>query len=97
MWGKRQYIDEALRQLNDAEYYVPLSSNPIDSIKQKLETLVGDAFENKWVTSKERDFLIPQNHRLATLYLLPKVPKNLNFPLGRPIICSIETISIQTY
>lgn len=36
MWGKRQYIDEALRQLNDAQYYVPLSSNPTDSIKQEL-------------------------------------------------------------
>ena len=29
VWGKTQYIDESLRQLNDTHYYVPLSSNPI--------------------------------------------------------------------
>lgn len=33
VWGKKEYMAEALRQINDTQYYVPLSTNPIDLIK----------------------------------------------------------------
>lgn len=32
VWGRDQYITEAMRQLDNREYYQPLSFNPIEQI-----------------------------------------------------------------
>ncbi len=93
IWGKTQYINEALRQLCDPQYYVPLSSNPTAIIKEELKTMLDAALEKEWITDKEYHFLFPDNPRLATFYLLPKIHKNLNSPPGRPIISVIDAIT----
>lgn len=36
VWGRDQYITEAMRQLDNCEYYEPLLSNPIEQMKTEL-------------------------------------------------------------
>lgn len=69
----------------------PYQPTPLTSLN--LNSIVDHAVENMWITSKERDFIVPQNLRLATFYLLPKTHKSLTSPPGRPIISGIETIT----
>ncbi|XP_063064237.1 uncharacterized protein LOC134456700 [Engraulis encrasicolus] len=93
VWGKEQYIHEALRQLSDQHYYAPLQSNPITSITNELKNMLDDALKSNWITTNELNFLLPKEPRLATFYLLPKIHKCLNTPPGRPIISGIDSIT----
>ena len=52
-----------------------------------------EAYNNEWLTDKERDFLTPPHPRAAVFYLLPKIHKNPHTPPGRPIISGIGTIT----
>ncbi len=80
VWGKTQYINEALRQLCDPQYYFPLMSNLTIMMRNELKVMLNTALENEWITDQEHDFPPPDNPKLATFYLLPKIHKNLNSP-----------------
>ncbi|KAF7642341.1 hypothetical protein LDENG_00259770 [Lucifuga dentata] len=85
---KDKYIEEALRQLNNPEYYHKLSSNPLSNTQEKLRGMLTTAKEEGWITKQEHDFLWCEHPRIPTFYMLPKVHKNVESPLGRPIISS---------
>uniref|UniRef100_A0A8C6TI02 Uncharacterized protein n=1 Tax=Neogobius melanostomus TaxID=47308 RepID=A0A8C6TI02_9GOBI len=93
VWGKQQYITEAHRQLSDTNYYSPVKSNPLPNSTSELKILLDEAHDNRWLTDKERDFLMPLHPRTAVFYLLPKIHKDLHTPPGRPIISGIGTIT----
>lgn len=61
IWGKTKYISEALRQLCDPQYYVPLSSKTTVVVREELETMLEAALETEWITDKEYHFLLPDN------------------------------------
>lgn len=93
VWGRNDYIKEALRQLNNSEYYLPLPNNPLSTMDVQLGALVEEAKNKQWISDKEANFLLPKHPRLATFYMSPKVHKNLLNPPGRPIISGNGTIS----
>lgn len=70
---KEQYIEEALRQLNNSQFYEKLSSNPIDSTKERLKELLSTAKEAGRISKQEHDFLLVAHPRIPTFYMLPKV------------------------
>lgn len=86
--NKEKYIEEALRQLNNSDFYKKLSSNPMDRTKERLNELLSTAMEAGWISKKEHDFLLCEHPRIPTFYMLPKVHKSLECPPGRPIISS---------
>ncbi len=85
---KDKYVEEALRQLNNQNYYQRLLSNPIDITKERLKELLLTAKDIGWISKQEHDFLLCQHPRIPTFYMLPKVHKSLESPPGRPIISS---------
>ena len=88
------YIQEALRQLNDTEYYrkieEPVYPRTFETVNNILDRLAGNGFLDR----KQVDYLRPdENARPRTFYLLPKIHKDLNqwsipfrMPPGRPIV-----------
>lgn len=93
VWGREQYVQEALSQLGNAEYYTALQSSPIEYMKRELEEILNNARMQGWITDLEKDFLLNNNPKIPTFYMLPKVHKNLENPPGRPIISGIDSIS----
>lgn len=73
MWGRDQYITEAMLQLDNREYYQPLPSNPIEQIKSELEEMLKHAKSEDWISKKEHDFLQCKCPRIASFYMLPKI------------------------
>lgn len=73
-WDRDQYITEALRQL-------PLMSNPTELIKAELKEMLLHAKDQGWISQNEHDFLLCENPRIPSFYMLPKVHKNLETPL----------------
>lgn len=43
VWGRDQYITEAMRQLSNREYYIPLQSNPLPQLLSELTKLLTEA------------------------------------------------------
>lgn len=94
MWGRDQYITEAMRQLDNCEYYEPLLSNPIEQMKTELMEILWHAKNEEWISqTTEHDFLFCNSPRIPSFYMLPKVHKNLGNPPGRPIISGNEAIT----
>lgn len=93
VWRRHQYIEEALRQLQNCEYYQRLQSNPIEGIKNELTDILSHAKEEGWISKNECEFLFCKNPRNPTFYMLPKIHKNLESPPGRPIISGNESIT----
>lgn len=102
---KVNYIKEALRQLTDTNYYIPLTqsikTDTAAEIAQILDTLV----TKRHLTKEQGKYLkgqAPHRHRL--FYMLPKIHKpqekwNNNTPPGRPIVsdCSSESYGVAEY
>lgn len=93
MWGRDQYITEAMRQLDNCEYYEPLLSNPIEQMKTELMEILWHAKNEEWISQKEHDFLFCNSPRIPSFYMLPKVHTNLENPPGRPVISRNESIT----
>lgn len=93
IWGKDMYIKEAFRQLNNTEFYQPLTFNPIESLKEELKQLLHVAKDNEWISKSELDFLWNENPRVASFYMLPKIHKCVDNPPGRPIISGNDSLT----
>ena len=84
IWGRRQYLNEADRQLSNKMYYEPIKKDPTLMICKEI---------NDYITKLEKEAIIDfnlaaglktQNPRTPIFYLLPKIHK-ANNP-GRPIV-----------
>ena len=56
VWGKEQYISEALRQLENNQYYSVPPANPLNKMKRELEELLNTAMNQNWISKKEHDY-----------------------------------------
>ena len=89
VWGRDQYITEAMRQLENREYSEHLLSNPIEQMKTEL---VEKLLQNEeWISQKEHDFLFCNSPRIPSFYM--QVCKNLENPPGRPVISGNESVT----
>lgn len=84
---REKYIDEAMRQLNDRDVYIPLQKDPmIKKINVRLNTLHDDGYISD---STLQYLLINSDARAGRFYLLPKIHET-NCP-GRPVISGCNT------
>jgi hypothetical protein len=91
---KSAYISEALRQLNDVQYYQRLRAPHFPSNVPKLNAVLDSMLQKGTITEKQHCFL--QSHesdRARQFYLLPKIhkpqrdwPQPGKMPPGRPIV-----------
>ena len=93
------YRNEALRQLNNDQFYISTPNNLTKKHQDMVFTLLHKLHEKGEIDDKVFNGLTPRNIRTARFYLLPKIHKCLtpgSVP-GRPIIsgngCSTEKIS----
>lgn len=56
---KDKYVEEALRQLDNPEYYHKLSSNPLGNTQETLREMLSTAKEAGWITKQEHDLCTP--------------------------------------
>lgn len=87
--NRTDYEQEVIRQLSDAHSYMKLPGNPTVSYKREIDTFIKEGFNQQYLTSSERDYLMTQNPVTPVIYVLPKVHKQYaQFPAGRPIVSS---------
>lgn len=86
LWPTKLYEKEALRQLRVPQCYKKLTYNPLTKFKMELTNIIEDAVAQNIISAQHGKYLIPEFSGVSTLYLLPKVHKNLNTPPRRPIV-----------
>lgn len=94
---KDKYV-EALRQLENPENDHKLSLNPMGNTQETLRGMLSTAKQAGWITKQEHDFLWCEHPGTPTFYMLLKVHKNLESPLGRPIMSSngsLQSLSLN--
>ncbi|XP_071792086.1 uncharacterized protein [Asterias amurensis] len=82
--GRQQYIDEAMRQLNNQTNYKPLDTDPTGTFSKEIQQTLDEMHDRDNLSKKAHKFLSPVDCRTVRFYLLPKVHKPDN--PGRPII-----------
>ena len=81
---RQQYIDEAMRQLNNQSHYQLLNSDPTTDFSAQIQSTLDDMKDRECLSQKAHKFLSPINTKAARFYLLPKIHKPGN--PGRPIL-----------
>ena len=88
IWDVKDYIKEAMKQLNDTNFYKNLPNNPTPTHCEINGTI--DRFkQSKQLESKLAEGLKTLEPRTPQFYLLPKIHKD-NIP-GRPVVISINS------
>ena len=72
---RKQYIDEALRHLDNQSHYALLDSDPTCDFSQQIQSTLDDMKEREHLSEKAHKFLSPSNAKPARFYLLPKIHK----------------------
>ena len=95
------YDSEAYRQLKDSEYYQPSPSDCSLFLRQRLQVILNDLHQRRFLSKKELQFLLPhagQDQR--AFYLLPKLHKEVwpepSVPPGRPIVSDVKSVSYNS-
>lgn len=102
---RADYIKEALRQLTDAKYYIPLNQSVKDDTAIEIAQILDTLLVKRHLSKKQVIYLKGQTpHRPRLFYILPKIHKprekwNENIPPGRPIVsdCSSESYGVAEY
>ncbi|XP_041461177.1 uncharacterized protein LOC121412433 [Lytechinus variegatus] len=81
---RQQYIDEAMKHLNNRSHYALLDSDPTCNFSLQIQSTLNDMKEHEHLSEKAHKFLSPTNAKPARFYLLPKIHKPGN--PGRPIL-----------
>nr|XP_054762104.1 uncharacterized protein LOC129268590 [Lytechinus pictus] len=83
---RQQYIDEAMKHLNNLSHYALLDSDPTCNSSLQIQSTLNDMKEHRHLSEKAHKFLSPTNANIkpARFYLLPKIHKPGN--PGRPIL-----------
>lgn len=92
MWNRNDYMEEAMRQLNDGEVYRSLDRDPRIEILVKMKELVDKAKAMNVIDSDLACLLIVEHPKTPLLYLLPKIHKTLHKPPGRPIVSGRDSV-----
>ena len=84
LWGRREYLNEANRQLNNKCHYIPLKKDLTLIIAKEVNEYI-EELKNKMIIKNETaDYLKCKNPRTPVFYMLPKIHKKDNS--GRPIV-----------
>lgn len=86
------YVQEALRQLNETDKYSKLSKNPIQKMIRELHQKLKEWHDQSLLDEEEYQFLLKSNPTIPTAYFLPKIHKTLHNPPARPIISSCDSL-----
>ncbi|CAJ0929357.1 unnamed protein product [Ranitomeya imitator] len=89
---RTDYLEEAYKQLNDPDVYKVTSHNPLNSIAQKIRTLLEFHEQEGTIDNRLRTFLVKTDPITPIFYLLPKIHKQLFKPPGRPIVALTDSI-----
>ncbi|XP_029475943.1 corrinoid adenosyltransferase isoform X2 [Rhinatrema bivittatum] len=60
LMNSEDYDSECWRQLNDIQFYRPLTDDPTEELKEYIKQLVQEAMDAQYITSRESQFLSPQ-------------------------------------
>ena len=83
------YITEAMRQLNNEEYYRRVEEDLTLQHEQSINQCISDLINNGDLHMDTGQLLRPANSRTPIFYMLPKIHKPNN--LGRPVISSVNS------
>lgn len=100
---REHYITEALRQLNDENYYVQLERPTHQENVGKIGRVLRKLCDKKLITDEQFQFLSgPTPYKPRTFYLLPKIHKKIDswtipgrMPQGRPIVSDVQSESYR--
>jgi len=104
--NKDSYINEALRQLNNQDYYVKLDRPIFQNNIPKLNCILSQMKSSGLIDANQLKFLqAKESDRSRIFYLLPKIHKprtkwpQSDMPEGRPIVsdCGSESYRISQY
>ena len=98
--NKDDYISEAERQLSDPKFYKEIATDITKAHNDDIILLLDRLKSEDALSEETHKYLVTDNPKTASLYLLPKIhkiKKENEFPPGRPIIsangCPTEKIS----
>ena len=101
------YQLEALRQLNDREFYKPLSAPIYLQTAELIKRTVNNMRHQGFINKRQQHFLSPpSNPRPRHFYTLPKIHKSTDkwtvpgvIPPGRPIVsgCNSESANVEHF
>lgn len=86
--NKIDYINEGLRQLNDASFYTTVTADPCEQLVVEIQNYIYLNASDEGLSDNDISALIPSNPRTPHFYMLPKVHKAGN--PGRPIVASYD-------
>ena len=82
------YIQEAMRQLDNPLHYTKVDKDPTVQIARASNDMIQGLHANNHINDTTRDWALTEPHKARThqFYHLPKVHKSTEHPPGRPII-----------
>ena len=95
---REKNINEAMRQLNDRDVYIPLHKDPTAAMIKKINVRIDKLRDDGYISDSTLQYLlINSDARAGRFYLLPKIHKT-NCP-GRPVIsgCNTPTEKISAF
>ena len=91
------YINEGLRQLTDAKFYIETEIDLTHTHTLDINTFLDKLLDEREIDDKCHQFLHIDKERTSLFYMLPKIHKRKENPPGRPIVsgngCPTERIS----
>ncbi|XP_066447099.1 uncharacterized protein [Eleutherodactylus coqui] len=87
-----KYLNEIRRQLNDVSTYEKLRQDPTLRFQMQLRVLINEAINQAIIDQQLADYLLIEYPITPTIYVLPKIHKDLANPPGRPIISGRESL-----
>ena len=91
------YINEGLRQLTDANFYIETDVDLTHSHTENINNFLQQLLDDEEIDDKCHQFLHIDKERTSLFYMLPKIHKRKDNPPGRPIVsgngCPTERIS----
>ena len=104
---RTQYIQEAQRQLDDSNYYIPLTETIQDDTARQIHNILDTMTQRGLISKRQGIYLKGKNPpRRRIFYLLPKIHKSpeswpvpFKIPPGRPIVsdCDSESYNIAEF
>lgn len=105
--SRDQYIFEAMRQLEDTNYYRKLDSPIYLHTVPMVQHVIDQLYNKKFINIRQKQYLKGEvEPRIRRFYILPKIHKDpdkwttpFKIPAGRPIVsdCGSETYATAEY
>ena len=77
VWGKKDYCEEACRQLGDTTVYELVKENPVENVLKIIDKEFISSKNKGVITQENYKYLKGMDKKLGRFYLLPKIHKRL--------------------